>query len=306
MNSVLLHRSPAILFIMSFLTKLFGKGRLNYRKKYDLLQAAISGTMSQVYKARDRDTGQLVALKILDKKKTDAIEARFKGPQYKGVTKPNEGEIALLFDHPYIVKTLDAGLTTSGEQYIVMEYLEGTGLNNVLMVQEDLMAGARVDFLRQVAEALDVVHEKGFIHRDICPRNLLFVGDFNILKLTDFGLSVPNKSPFTDPGNRTGTANYMAPELVRRRPTDHRLDIFSFGVTAFELCTRELPWPRGDSGLAAMTHDQPPMSIFEFRPNINKALAKAIHACIIPDPTKRLADMKQFIKMIAKVEYEDQ
>ena len=291
---------------MSFLSKLFGKGKLNYRKKYDLLQAAISGTMSQVYKARDRDTGQLVALKILDKKKTDAIEARFKGPQYKGARKPTEGEIAMMFDHPYIVKTLDAGLTTSGEQYIVMEYLEGTGLNNVLMVQEDLMAGARVDFLRQVAEALDVVHEKGFIHRDICPRNLLFVGDFNVLKLTDFGLSVPNKPPFTDPGNRTGTANYMAPELVRRRNTDHRLDIFSFGVTAFELCTRELPWPRGDSGNAAMTHDQQPASIFDFRPTINKTLAKAIHACIEPDISKRLTDIKQFIKMLAKVKHEDE
>ncbi len=291
---------------MSFLTKIFGKGRLNYRKKYDLLQAAISGTMSQVYKAKDRETGQLVALKILDKAKTAAVEARFKGPQYKKCPKPTEGEIAMMFDHPYIVKTLDQGLTTDGEQYIVMEYLEGTGLNNVLMVQEDLMAGGRVSYIRQVAEALQVVHEKGFIHRDICPRNLLFVGDFDVLKLTDFGLSVPNKPPFTDPGNRTGTANYMAPELVRRRNTDQRLDIFSFGVTVFELCTRELPWPRGDSGNAAMTHDQQPASIFDYRPTINKTLARAIHACIDPDPSKRLSDMKQFLKMIAKVEHEDE
>ncbi len=291
---------------MSFLANLFGKGRLNYRKKYDLLQAAMSGTMSQVYKAKDRQTGELVALKILDKKKTEQVEARFKTPQYKNIKKPTEGEIAMMFDHPYIVKTLDQGLTTDGEQYIVMEYLEGTGLNNVLMVQEDMMAGARVFYIRQVAEALQAVHEKGFIHRDICPRNLLFVGDFDVLKLTDFGLSVPNKPPFTDPGNRTGTANYMAPELVRRRPTDLRLDVFSFGVTIYELCTRELPWPRGDTGNAAMGHDQEPASIFNYRPTINKALAKAIHACIEPDVSKRCPDMKQFLKMIAKVEHEDE
>jgi serine/threonine-protein kinase len=286
---------------MNFLSNLFGKGRLNYRDRYELLHSAISGTMSQVYRARDRQTGQLVALKILDMKKTNAIEARF-----KGLKKPTEGEIAVQFDHPYIVKTFEQGLTTGGEQYLVMEYLEGTGLNNVLLVQEDLMAGARVFYIRQVAEAVQVVHEKGFIHRDICPRNLLFVGDGTVLKLTDFGLSVPQRPPFTDPGNRTGTANYMAPELVRRKPTDIRLDVFSFGVTVYELCTKKLPWTRGDSGNAAMSHSEPPTSIFEFRPQINKTLAKAIHHCIEPDVTKRCPDMKQFLKMIAKVEDEDE
>lgn len=286
---------------MNFFAKLFGKPKLNYRKRYELLQAAISGTMSQVYKARDRETGELVALKILDMKKTDAVEARFKGHN-----KPTEGEIAVLFDHPYIVKTLDQGLTTDGEQYLVMEYLEGTGLNNVLMVKDDLMAGARVFYIRQVAEALQEVHDKGFIHRDICPRNLLFVGNFDVLKLTDFGLSVPNRPPFTDPGNRTGTANYMAPELVRRKPTDHRLDIFSFGVTIYEMCTRQLPWPRGETGNVAMSHSETPEPIQTYRPQIDKTLAKAIHACIEPDVSKRCTSMKQFLKMIAKVKSEDE
>lgn len=286
---------------MSFLSKIFGKGKLNYRKRYELLQAAISGTMSKVYKARDRETGELVALKILDMKKTAAVEARWKGQK-----KPTEGEIAVLFDHPYIVRTLDQGLTTEGEQYLVMEYLEGTGLNNVLMVPNDLMAGARVFYIRQVAEAIQEVHEKGFIHRDICPRNLLFVGDATVLKLTDFGLSVPNRPPFTDPGNRTGTANYMAPELVRRKPTDQRLDMFSFGVTVYEMCTKELPWPRGDTGNVAMTHSEKPVPIFDYRPQINKKLAKAIHACIEPDVQDRCPNMKEFLRMIVKVEDEDE
>ncbi len=286
---------------MSFFAKFFGKPRLNYRKRFELLQAAISGTMSQVYKARDRETGELVALKILDMKKIEAVEARFKGHK-----KPTEGEIAVLFDHPYIVKTLEQGLTTDGDHYLVMEYLEGTGLNNVLMVQDDLMAGSRVFYIRQVAEALQVVHDAGFIHRDICPRNLLFVGDFDVLKLTDFGLTVPNRPPFTAPGNRTGTANYMAPELVRRRPTDLRLDIFSFGVTIYEMCTRESPWPRGDSGNAAMAHSQPPEPITTYRPRINKTLAKAIHSCIEPDVEKRCPSLTQFLRIIAKVENEDE
>lgn len=285
---------------MSFFSKLFGKPKLNYRKRYELLQAAISGTMSKVYKARDRETDQLVALKILDMQKTAAVEARFKGQN-----KPSEGEISIQFDHPYIVKTLDQGLTTDGDQYIVMEYLEGTGLNNVLTVQEDLMAGARLFFIRQVAEALQEVHDKGFIHRDICPRNLLFVGDASALKIIDFGLTVPNRPPFTDPGNRTGTANYMAPELVRRKKTDQRLDIFSFGVTIYEMCTRELPWPRGDTGNAAMAHNEQGESIFSYRPQINKVLAKAIHKCIEPEPSERFSEMKQFLRAIVKIENED-
>ena len=289
---------------MGFLEKLFGKKRLDYRDRFELLQAAISGTMSKVYKAKDRTNDEIVALKILDPKKLANLEARFRA--MKRVKKPSEGEIAVMFDHPYIVKTIEQGMTTGGEHYLVMAYLEGTGLNNVLLVKQDLLAGARMHYIRQVAEALKEVHGKGFIHRDICPRNLLFTGDANILKLTDFGLSVPAKPPFTDPGNRTGTPNYMSPELVRRRPTDQRLDIFSFGVTMYELCCRQLPWPRGDSGLAAMTHSDPPTPIEEYRPDINKTLAKAIHLCIAPDPKKRCPSMEKFLFLIHKVEYEDE
>jgi len=289
---------------MGFLEKLFGRKRLDYRDRFELLQAAISGTMSKVYKARDRTNDEIVALKILDPKKLENVEARFRA--MKGVKKPSEGEIAVMFDHPYIVKTKEQGTTTDGEHYLVMEYLEGTGLNNVLLVKQDLMAGARMHYIRQVAEALKEVHDKGFIHRDICPRNLLFTGDANTLKLTDFGLSVPAKPPFTDPGNRTGTPNYMAPELVRRRPTDQRLDVFSFGVTIYELCCRQLPWPRGDSGLAAMTHSDPPTPIGDYRPDINKRLAEAIHFCIEPDLKKRCPTMDKFLFLIQKVEYEDE
>ncbi|MDR1924009.1 MAG: serine/threonine protein kinase [Planctomycetaceae bacterium] len=286
---------------MNFFKNLFGSAKLDYKKRYELQLSAMSGTMSKVYKARDRETGDIVALKILDKAKTSIIESRF-----QSAGKPSEGEIAVQFDHPYIIKTLSHGLTTDNEQYLVMEYLAGSGLNNVLLVQEDLMAGARLHYIRQVAEAIDAVHEKGFIHRDICPRNLLFTADGTVLKLTDFGLTVPNRSPFTDPGNRTGTANYMAPELVRRKSTDQRLDVFAFGVTIYELCTKMLPWPRGDNANAAMSHNEPPEQITTYRPQINKTLAKAIHKCIEPDLNERFKNLKLFTRMIANVEHEDE
>lgn len=287
---------------MNFFAKLFGPPKLDYRAKYDLSQAAMAGTMSSVYKAKDKKTGETVALKILDMQKLAAIESRF-----KGMNKPSEGEIAIQFnDHPYIVKTLEQGTTVDGKQYLTMEYLEGTGLNNVLMFPQDPIDGFRTIYIRQVAEALAAVHEKGFIHRDICPRNLIFTGEFDALKLTDFGLSVPNKYPFTEPGNRTGTANYMAPELVRRRKTNELLDIFSFGVTIYEMYTKELPWPRGDTGNAAMTHDQPPEPITHYRPKIHPEMARAIHWCIVGDPKKRCPSMERFLHAIRNVETDDE
>ena len=280
------------------ISELFSGGRLNVRRRFELLRKAISGTMSKFYMARDRKTGQIVGLKVLDREKTAAFMARF-----KGLDKPTEGEIAIQMDHPRIVNTLEHGLTTDGEQYLVMEFLEGAGMNSLLIARDEILDARRIRFIRHLAEALAFVHEKGFLHRDICPRNLLLTGDGEDLKLIDFGLSVPATRPFMQPGNRTGTPNYMAPELVRRRPTNHRLDVFAFGVTAYEICTYELPWIRGVDGMAAMSHDQPPTDIREYCPNIHPVLAKAIRACIEPDPRKRCPSMQEFLKMIRPVEH---
>ena len=92
--------------------------------------------------------------------------------------------------------------------------------------QRSCSTAAACSLLRQAAEALAAVHRAGYIHRDICPRNFVVDKDCESLKLIDFGLTVPATPPFMQPGNRTGTPNYMAPEVVRRRPTDQRLDIF--------------------------------------------------------------------------------
>ncbi|MDO5580964.1 MAG: serine/threonine-protein kinase [Planctomycetia bacterium] len=288
---------------MSFFS--FFNKKLDVQKRFILQKAAISGTMSKFYQAVDRKTNQTVGLKILDTDKMKAVEDRYK--KYgKAGQKPSEGEISMMFEHPYIVKTFEQGLTTANEPYLIMEYLEGTGLNNILLIKQDLLAGGRLNYIRQCAEALDAVHDKGFIHRDYCPRNLLFTGDGTALKLIDFGLTVPNKFPFTEPGVRTGTANYMAPELVRRKPTDQRVDVFAFGVTMYEMCTRELPWPRGQSGgLSAMAHDQPAAPILNYKPNLDPILAQAIHKCMEPDPHNRFSSMKEFLKFIRRVENEE-
>jgi eukaryotic-like serine/threonine-protein kinase len=279
--------------LKSFLS---GSGQLNVSKSFVLLHEAISGTMSSFYMARDLRNDKVVGLKILDPKKTALFEARF-----KGLHKPSEGEIASQFNHPNIVETFEYGLTTESEPYLVMEYLDGPNMNTVLAARDPCLEGHRVHFIREAAKAVAAVHEAGFIHRDVCPRNFLLANGKQDVKLIDFGLTVPATQWFMQPGNRTGTPNYMAPELVRRRVTDPRLDVFAFGVTAYEICSFELPWLRGTTGMAAMTHDQPPTDIHEYCPNINPHLAKAIHACIEPNLAQRCPSMDKFLQMIRKV-----
>src|SRR4029077_11815898 len=109
----------------------------------------------------------------------------------------------------------------------------------------------KLELLAQAAEGLAAVHASGFIHHDIGPRNFL-VDREDRVKLIDFGLAVPNTPAFRRPGNRTGTLQYMAPELVRREATDERLDVFSFGAMAFEFLTDRLPYDSNTNNSMAM------------------------------------------------------
>ncbi len=284
--------------LRSFRTK-----KLDVRKRFELLREAISGSMSQFYKARDRETDKVVGLKVLDRKKTEAFEARF-----KGLDKPTEGEIAVKLRHPNVVETYEHGITTEDEQYLVMEFIDGPGFNSVLIGDNRMMLeGTRVPLIRQIAKALACVHKAEFIHRDICPRNVMIDTETGILKLIDFGLTIPDTPEFTQPGNRTGNPNYMAPELVRRKKTDLRVDVFAFGVTIYELCAYELPWRRGLTGKAAMDHaTNPPTDLREYRPTIHPKLSEAIHWCLEQDPKDRCPSMERFLHKIRNVAHEDQ
>jgi len=125
------------------------------------------------------------------------------------------------------------------------------------------------------------------------------------LKLIDFGLSLPNKPQFQQPGVRTGNPNYMAPEIVRRKPTDQRVDVFAFGATAYEICTGELPWMRGSTGMAAMSHDKTLVDILHYRPKLHPALAKAIHFCLEGRRRQALSTMARFLQEIRSVDRDE-
>jgi serine/threonine protein kinase len=124
-------------------------GRLDVSKRFIFLREAIVGTMSKFYVARDMQTGEVVGLKILDPVKSAAFESRF-----KGLHKPSEGEIAVQLKHPHVVKTLQYGLTTEGAQYLVMEHLAGPNMNAALAARAFCLAGRRVRFIREAAQAI--------------------------------------------------------------------------------------------------------------------------------------------------------
>ncbi|TWU37700.1 Serine/threonine-protein kinase PknB [Novipirellula aureliae] len=275
---------------------------INVESRFERMRTSAVGTMSAFFVARDREKDRVVGVKLLDIEKHDLFEARF-----KGLGKPGEGEIAMGMKHPRVVETYEAGVTTKGQPIIVMEYIEGPSLQHIIVNKhEELVRGRRLMLIREMAEAIQYVHSKGFIHRDICPRNFICLPDMSGIKLIDFGLTIPATAPYMAPGNRTGTPLYMSPEIVRRRHTDQRVDLFSFGVTCFCLCSFKHPW-QGDevNGRAALYHDTTaPTDLLEYCPAIDPRLARSIMSALNPKVEERTATIDQFLQSIRLVKTE--
>lgn len=283
---------------MQFLKKLFQRRqrvtKVDIARRFELIGRVGQGSMSKVFRATDSMSGRIVALKILDKAKTARLERRF-----VGMNKPTEGEIAITLQHPNIVKTMEYGVTTQDEQYLVMEFLEGVGMSYLVDSQNDRMQQNRLWYLIQLGEAIEYLHQQNWIHRDVCPRNVI-VTDEDVVKLIDFGLVVPNTEPFRAPGNRTGTANYMAPELIKRQRTDQRIDVFSFAVTCFEAHTRRLPWKTpttvADAFDTVLQHiNQPPDDVRTLARGIDEQVAAAIMKGIAAHPNDRWPTMRRMV-----------
>jgi serine/threonine protein kinase len=261
--------------------------KVNLAKRFTIVAETGQGSMSRVYRAVDNQSGRTVCLKIQDAAKTAAANARS-----TSAGKLVEGEIAQRIHHPNVVKTFEYGLSAKGEHFLVMEYVDGVSLNYI-RESRGLKLEEKLEILAQAADALAAVHEAGFIHRDVGPKNLLVNRDDQV-KLIDFGLAVPNTPAFRRPGNRTGTLTYMAPELIRREPTDERIDIFSFGMTACELLTGRFPYDVnvGDSMAVIRTRmNLEPRKLEEFAPNLPPDLCALINRTLAKKPQDRWPKM---------------
>ncbi|MDG2185846.1 MAG: serine/threonine-protein kinase [Mariniblastus sp.] len=276
--------------------------RLDVAARFTLDRHAYTGTMSKFHVAKEHDTGNVYGIKLLDKEKAKLFRDRF-----KGLNKPSEGEIGKSINDPLIARTYEFGFTTAGIEYILMEYINGPGLNVLVKQRNQAFIPFRLELIRQMALSLQAVHDAGFIHRDVCPRNYICAENLESLKLIDFGLTVPDQAPYRMPGNRTGTPQYMAPEIVRRRNTDQRVDLFAFGVTVYRVLTFEHPWGTTDTtGLAALAHDTRSFTdIRVHRPNLHPKLAEAVHQCLTVSATDRMDSCKRFLNRIREVKEED-
>jgi eukaryotic-like serine/threonine-protein kinase len=184
--------------------------------------------------------------------------------------------------------------------------IEGSGLNFFIETNSPMLKGKRVEFLVQLADGLEYIHQQKYMHRDICPRNTM-INQEGAVKIIDFGLTIPYTKDFCKPGNRTGTPSYLAPELIKRTTTDHRVDLFALGVTAYETFTGRLPWEKAPSMETLLSHmNRAGKHPREFRPDLDEKLVALLIKAIQRDPNERFqtaAAFREALKALPKQDY---
>jgi eukaryotic-like serine/threonine-protein kinase len=295
---------------VGFLSFLFGKKgpkapkgakKADLAKRWDLRGQTGQGSMSKVYQAYDKDLGRTVCLKLLDKEKTKRFEARF-----VGLNKPPEGEVCMALTHENCVRTYEWGYTLQGQPYLVMEWIDGLGLNYLVETKSGQLNGNRVNYLAQLCDAVQYMHDNKWLHRDLCPRNVM-VNKEGQLKLIDFGLTIPYTPAFCAPGNRTGTPDYLAPELVKRQRTDHKVDLYALGVTAYEVFTGGLPWERTPNSEENFRRrmNTAPRDPKALNPSLGDDLVKVLNKAIAKEPGERYSGAWQFKEALLGLKKKD-
>jgi serine/threonine-protein kinase len=211
-------------------------GEVTKLGKYEILSTLGQGAMGVVYKGFDPLIERTVAIKTVRKdalspKDLEPLLSRFKHEAQAG------GRLA----HPGIVTVFEYG-EDAGTVYIVMEFVQGRELKDILDHNERLPLATTVNLITQLLEALAYSHAKGVVHRDIKPGNIIILEDGRI-KVTDFGIAKIESSTLTQFGDVLGTPSYMSPEQFSGLPVDRRSDLFSTGVILYHLLTGEKPFP---------------------------------------------------------------
>jgi serine/threonine-protein kinase len=235
--------------------------------KYPVLGVLGVGGMGVVYRGMDKSVGREVAIKTLTAA-TDELRQRFQLEARSGV-----------LNHPNIVTVYDFG-EQDGMPYIVMEFVPGDSLENLLQAGRQFSLVEKLDIVRQVCLGLGYAHQKGVIHRDIKPANVMVMPDGNI-KIVDFGVArLQNQSGHTQVGMVIGTFHYISPERLMGKPADGRSDLWSAGVILYMLLTGRLPFPgEGVDTLQKVIHDpHDPLStlLSEYPPGLDHVIDRAL------------------------------
>jgi beta-lactam-binding protein with PASTA domain len=258
--------------------------------RYDIQEIIGVGGMAVVYKAYDSIDDRTVAVKILKEEFSSNEEflRRFK----------NESKaIAVLF-HPNIVKVFDVSFSEK-LQYIVMEYIDGITLKEYIEQQGALLWKEAVHFTVQILRALQHAHNKGIVHRDIKPQNIMLLQDGTI-KVTDFGIAhFTNSETQTMTDKAIGSVHYISPEQARGEGTDNKADIYSVGVMLFEMLTGKLPFEADSAvSVAIMQMQTEPRHPREINDTIPEGLEDITLRAMQKDPSKRYESAADMLRDI--------
>lgn len=280
--------------------------------RYIITRHIGQGGMGDVYEARHVHIGKKIALKFLS-------------PEYSSDSKAlqrflQEAKIAGTIGHLNICEVMDFGTSEDGLPYIAMEFLEGESLAAILEREKKLPADVAFGVISQILSALEEVHGKDIIHRDLKPANVFITtvkGHGLVVKLLDFGISKILKHGgkeslnLTKTGGMIGTPYYMSPEQIRGKgQVDHRTDIFSCGVMAYEMITGELPFSgEGINEIFASILEEPPADIRTRIPDFPVEGADLISSMLEKAPDRRpqtAGELRDSIRQFVKRNFDEQ
>ena len=271
--------------------------------RYKIERVVGKGGMGTVYACRHVVVGKIAAIKVLQAgaDKSEAVLQRF----------VREAQTANLLKSRHIVEVSDFGQLPTGELFVVMELLEGQDLSRAM--RSGLERPGLVHVFTQVAETLQLAHDKGIVHRDLKPDNVFLVneaGDPLFVKLLDFGIAKilhgDSKAGLTETGVILGTPYFMSPEQARADPLDHRSDIYSLGVMMYRAFTGKLPF-MADSTMGVLTRHiteapVPPSQLT----TIDQATEALILRCLAKRPAQRYQSMREVVDALSRTPYRAQ
>lgn len=259
--------------------------------RYQLNEFIKTGGMGEVWKARDLTLDRLCVVKVLRK---GLLEGKENGLRFR-----REIQAAALIDHPGVVAAYDNG-TDNGIEFMVMEFVPGMSLADLIRSAGSISVERTLSIISQVASALAAAHERGFIHRDIKPGNIL-VTPAGEVKITDFGITHhPTQEPLTSTGQLMGTADYLSPEQAAGTSATELSDIYAIGIVGFECLTGTPPFTRETAVTTAVAH------IYEAPPPFPETIPKAVQAMILSmiakDSAERPRSAAALVKMVDQLE----
>jgi serine/threonine protein kinase len=265
-----------------------------FARRYQIIEELGRGGMGTVYKVLDREINEKIALKILKPEISfdEKTIERFR----------NELKLARKISHQNVCRMYDI-VKEEGMYFITMEYISGEDLKSTIIRLGQVSVGKTMRIVKQICKGLAEAHRLGVIHRDLKPQNIIIDREGEV-RIMDFGIALSRRTAgITEAGVMIGTPEYMSPEQAAGKELDNRSDIYSLGVTMFELLTGTAPFKADTAlGVAMMHRTELPPDPRSINPQVPKDFSALILKCLEKDRNKRFSSCEEIISEISKIE----